>query len=85
MLISPEKTSSESKDADRSSSAQLTERQAEILMLICEGLSTSRIADKLGISNKTVEFHKGRMCKQLVVRGSIGMVRWAIRNGLIDP
>jgi RNA polymerase sigma factor (sigma-70 family) len=63
--------------------ASLTPRLREVLRLIGEGLSTKQIAIELGISVKTVEMHRTRLMKALNVRGIAGLVRFAIRTGIV--
>jgi DNA-binding NarL/FixJ family response regulator len=62
---------------------RLTPRQREILQLVAEGHRTKDIARKLGISNKTVEMHRGQIMKALDIHHLPGLVRYAIRVGLI--
>lgn len=64
--------------------AQLTPRQREILQLIAEGQSTKGIADTLKISGKTVEMHRALLMERLQIHDVAGLVRYAIRNGLVD-
>lgn len=66
-------------------SAQLTPRQREILQLIAEGRSTREIAERLSISIKTVETHRGQIMQRLNVRDVASLTRYAIRLGLIAP
>ena len=63
----------------------LTRRQREILQLIAEGRSTKEIAHALDLSVKTVETHRQRLMDRLDIRDVPGLVRFAIRAGLIDP
>lgn len=65
--------------------APLTVRQREILQLIAEGRSTREIADRLSISVKTVETHRGQIMQRLKVRDVASLTRYAIRLGLITP
>ncbi|HTP41469.1 MAG TPA: response regulator transcription factor [Nitrospiria bacterium] len=62
----------------------LTPRQREILQLIAEGLTTKAIADRLHVSVKTVETHRSQLMKRLNIRDVAGLVRYAIRIGLIQ-
>lgn len=62
---------------------QLTPRQREILQLIAEGKSTKDIADKLYISTKTVETHRVQLMERLDIHDVAGLVRYAIRKGLV--
>lgn len=62
----------------------LTPRQREILKLIAEGHSTKNIAGKLNISVKTVESHRAKLTERLGIRDVAGLVRFAIKMGLIE-
>jgi DNA-binding NarL/FixJ family response regulator len=67
-----------------SSLDQLTPRQREILQLLAEGRSTRDIAALLSVSVKTVETHRARLMERLDIRDIPGLVRIAIREGLIS-
>ena len=62
---------------------QLTSRQNDILQLIAEGLSTKEIARRLDVSVKTVDTHRSQLMKQLDIHEVAGLVRYALRTGLI--
>jgi len=62
---------------------RLTPRQREVWQLIAEGHSTKEIARKLDVSVKTVETHRMQLMKQLEVHDVAGLVRYAIRVGLV--
>lgn len=62
----------------------LTLRQREILQLIARGLSTKQIAADLDVSIKTVETHRAQLMERLEIRDIAGLVRFAIRSGLIS-
>jgi DNA-binding NarL/FixJ family response regulator len=62
----------------------LTGRQREILQLVAEGRSTKEIASTLGLSVKTVETHRSRIMDRLGIRDVAGLVRLAIRTGLVS-
>ena len=64
---------------------RLTPRLREVLRMIGEGSSTKEIASKLKLSSKTVEFHRTRLMKRLEIHGVAGLVRYAIRVGVIPP
>lgn len=64
---------------------KLTPRQREILQLIAEGNSTKDIARKLDLSVKTVETHRANLMERLDVHDVAGLVRYAIRTGLVSP
>lgn len=66
-----------------SSTEPLTPRQREILQLIAEGNSTKQIASKLNISIKTVETHRTQLMERLKIHDIPGLVRYAIRIGLV--
>lgn len=61
----------------------LTPRQREVLQLIAEGNSTKRIALLLKISGKTVETHRMLLMERLDIHDIAGLVRYAIKAGLI--
>ena len=62
---------------------RLTARQREILQLVAEGHTTRQIADLLSVSVKTVETHRAQLMDRLEIRDVPGLVRYAIRTGLI--
>ena len=64
---------------------QLTPRQREILQLIAEGESTKEIAFTLKLSVKTVETHRAQLMERLEIYDVAGLVRYALRVGLITP
>jgi DNA-binding NarL/FixJ family response regulator len=63
----------------------LTPRQTEVLQLIAEGLSTKDIARRLDLSVKTVETHRTQLMRQLDIHEIAGLVRYAMRIGLVSP
>jgi DNA-binding NarL/FixJ family response regulator len=63
---------------------QLTPRQREILQLLAEGESTKEIAYKLDISVKTVEAHRLQLMERLNIHDVPGLVRYAVRSGLVS-
>jgi DNA-binding NarL/FixJ family response regulator len=65
-------------------SKKLTPRQLEVLQLHAEGRSAKEIAAALGISTRTVEFHKYRMMEILGIKTSAELVRFAIKQGIIS-
>lgn len=64
---------------------RLTPRQREVLQLVAEGKSTKEISSALGISAKTVEFHRNCLMDELGVRGIAELTRYAISQGLVAP
>lgn len=62
----------------------LTAREQEILRLLAEGLSSSRIAEKLFISPKTVENHRANIMRKLDLHSTLELTRYAAKIGLID-
>lgn len=63
----------------------LTPRQREILQLVAEGKSTKDVARLLNLSVKTVEAHRGQIMERLEIHDLAGLVRYAIRTGLVSP
>jgi two-component system, NarL family, response regulator NreC len=68
---------------DRTGS-ELTPRERQILKLVAEGRSSPEIAKELNVSVKTVEGHRGRIMAKLDSRNVAGLVRHAIRLGLVS-
>ena len=62
----------------------LTSREREVLQLVAEGKSTKEVAGLLGISFKTAESHRTRILKKLDLHETAGLVRYAVRRGLIQ-
>lgn len=61
----------------------LTDREREVLTLIAEGLSSKQIAKQLGVSLKTIESHRANLMDKLEIHKVSGLVRFAIRSGLV--
>lgn len=64
---------------------RLTPRQREVLQLIAEGRTTKQIAQLLNIGVKTVETHRMRLMEQLNIHDVAGLVRYAVRLGIVPP
>jgi DNA-binding NarL/FixJ family response regulator len=75
---------SERPRSDRAFMERLTSRQREILQLIAERHSTKEIAQLLNISVKTVETHRSQLMDRLAIHDVPGLVRFAIRTGLVS-
>ncbi len=63
----------------------LTPRERQTLQLIAEGKTTKEIARLLGLSVKTAESHRTRLMQKLDIHDAAGLVRYAIRRGIIKP
>lgn len=63
----------------------LSPREREFLQLIAEGKTTKEAAGLLGISVKTAESHRTRIMQKLNIHEIAGLVRYAIRRGLVSP
>jgi DNA-binding NarL/FixJ family response regulator len=70
---------------DRMPNSILTPREEQITKLIAEGNSTKEIAEILRISVKTVDRHRANVLQKLGLRDRLGLTRFAIRTGLIEP
>jgi len=64
---------------------ELTARQCEVLQFIVQGLSMKEIAASLGLSVKTIEAHRAQLTERLGIHDVPGLVRYAMRTGLIRP
>ena len=70
--------------ADRVGAGELTPREREILRMVAEGRSSPEIARDLELSVKTVEGHRGRIMAKLDSKNVAGLVRHAVRLGLVS-
>ena len=64
---------------------RLSAREREIVQLIAEGKSNKEAADALGISVRTAESHRASILRKLNLDSVAGLVRYAVRNKLIEP
>jgi len=64
---------------------QLTPREREIAVLIAQSHSSKEVAARLHISIKTAENHRANLMRKLGVRDVAGLVRFVVRQGLVDP
>lgn len=71
-------------DGTKPAGPRLTPRQREVLQLIAEGHSTKDIAHRLEVSVKTVETHRAQLMDRLAIHDVAGLVRYAVRSGLVD-
>jgi len=60
----------------------ITERECQVLKLICHELTSEEIAAELFISKNTVETHRKNLLAKLNCKSSIGLVKWAIEKKL---
>ena len=63
----------------------LSPREREVLQLVAEGKTTKEVAAILGVSVKTAESHRTRIMEKLDIHETAGLVRYAIRRGVIQP
>jgi DNA-binding NarL/FixJ family response regulator len=63
----------------------LTSREREVLQLLAEGQSNKEVAASLGIGVKTAEAHRANLMRKLGVRSISELVRYAIRNRIVEP
>ena len=63
----------------------LTPREREVLRHVVDGLSSAQIADRLGISARTVEAHRAEVMRKLGVRKRTELLRYAFTHGLVPP
>jgi DNA-binding NarL/FixJ family response regulator len=63
----------------------LTHREREVVQLIAEGRINKQIANTLQISVKTVETHRSSAMRKLNLRTTADLVRYAVRNSIVEP
>ena len=69
--------------ADQADPDPLTSREREVLQLVAEGHTGRQAAARLGLSPKTVDNHRGRIMEKLGIHTTAGLVRYAMRIGLV--
>ncbi|HEX8315364.1 MAG TPA: response regulator transcription factor, partial [Flavisolibacter sp.] len=62
---------------------QLNEREVEFLKWLCTEFSYKEIADKMGVSPRTVDGYRDNLQEKLDCKGRIGLVLWAIKHGIV--
>jgi two-component system, NarL family, response regulator NreC len=62
----------------------ISDRERQVLQLVAEGKTTKEIAALLGISVKTAESHRSNMMEKLDIHDTAGLVRYAVRKGIIQ-
>jgi two-component system response regulator NreC len=82
-LVEGYRTRGEEAHEDRGSE-ELTPRQRQVLRLIADGMTSQRIADELELSVRTVDRHVENMMNRLGIHSRIELVKYAIREGLIE-
>jgi two-component system, NarL family, response regulator NreC len=63
----------------------LTTREREVLQLTAEGRSGPEVAERLGISFRTVETHRANLMRKLGLQGQTDLIRYALRRGILPP
>ncbi|MGD9492836.1 MAG: response regulator [Bacteroidales bacterium] len=74
----------EKEEKNETTSEPLSQRENEVLQLFCAGLSNQEMADKLFISIRTVETHKTHIMQKLGLKTTVELIKYAIRNKIID-
>jgi len=64
---------------------KLTARQREVLQLLAEGRQMKEVSDLLGVTTRTVAFHKYAIMQELGVKSSAELVQYAVKLGLVQP
>ena len=62
-----------------------TERETEVIKLICKELTNQEIADKLFLSKRTVETHRQRILERIGAKNTVGLVVYAVVNQIYNP
>lgn len=62
----------------------LTEREREVFQLAAQGLSNPQVAEKLSLSARTVEMHRGNLMKKLGLKSQTELVKYAVKRGVVE-
>lgn len=69
---------------EQKSKSLLTEREVEIIVLICEGYQNKEMADKLCVSTRTIEVHRKNISKKTKANHVADVIRYAVNNGIYN-
>ncbi len=78
------KASSQAVDSQGQNAFTLTTREREVVQLLAEGKSNKEVADRLGISTRTAEGHRSEIMRKLKLGSLAELIRFAIRNGIVQ-
>ncbi len=73
------------RDAGRQDGGTLTTREIEVVQLLAEGKSNKEVGSILFITDRTVEGHRREIMRKLELGSTADLVRYAVRNGIIEP
>lgn len=62
---------------------KISDRETQILQLLCQGLSNKELADKLFVSIRTIETSKARLMEKTMAKNTAGLIIWAIKNKVV--
>ena len=63
---------------------RLTDREVTLLKFACEELTYKEIADRMGLSPKTIDGHRDELFRKLDVKSRVGLVIFAVTNGIVE-
>ena len=69
----------------KTAKVEFSEREKEIIELVCKELTNKEIGDKLFLSVRTVEGHRLKILEKMNVKNSVGLVVYALKNGIVKP
>lgn len=72
-----------SREKSTNEAVPLSDREIEVLNMLCKGCSNKEIAEKLFISPRTVEGHKSRLIQKTGRNNSLGLILWAVKNNIV--
>ena len=78
-----ESTTSARRKTNKMASEKLSSRQREVLQLVAEGRANKEIAALLHVSEKTVDFHKSTLKRELMLNSTAELTQFAIKHGII--
>ncbi len=70
-------------EGDKKAVPTLTDREIELLQFMASEMTYKEIADQMFLSHKTIEGHRERICEKLQIKTRVGLVMYAIKNGIV--
>jgi DNA-binding CsgD family transcriptional regulator len=71
-------------DKNGSGKLQLSEKEIQFLKWVCTDLSYKEIADKMGVSPRTVDGYRDTLHEKLDVKSRVGMALFAVKHGIVN-
>ena len=83
-LIIGELLGSENIKKEKTENVKLTNRETDVIKLICKGLTNQQIAEELELSQRTIDSHRTNLLAKIGVHNTVGLVKYAVKNKMVE-